>query len=95
MQANSMHVLQIHCDELEVKLENSRIYNQSKVELFKKHLNTVDITNILTQVNPNKAINPFCEKHTFWLLINSLLKSKKILKKLSIKICVMMSLKNC
>ena len=30
---------------------------KSKLELFNEHLNTVDITNILTQVDPNKALN--------------------------------------
>ena len=34
--------------ESEMQLKYSRVFNQSKLELFNEHLNTVDITNILT-----------------------------------------------
>ena len=49
--------------ESEVQLEYSRVFNQSKLGLFNEHLKTVDITNILTQVDPNKAINLFSKMY--------------------------------
>ena len=64
MLADHMPVMQCSLlDEFEAQLEYSRVFNQSKLELFNEHLNTVDITNILTQVDPNKAMNLFSKMY--------------------------------
>ena len=64
MFADHMSVMQCSLlRESEVQLEYSRVFNQSKLELFNEHLNTVDKTNILTQVDPNKAINLFSKMY--------------------------------
>ena len=64
MLADHMPVMQCSLlGESEVQLEYFRVFNRSKLELFNEHLNTVDITNILTQVDPNKAMNLFSKMY--------------------------------
>ena len=73
------HMLVMQCSllgESEVQLEYSRVFNQSKLELFNEHLNTVDITNILIQVDPNKAMNLFSKMHISALDQHFVLKRK-------------------
>ena len=52
-----------HLREPEVQLEYSRVFSQSKLELFNEHLNSVDMTSILIQVDSNKAMNLFSEMY--------------------------------
>ena len=60
MFADHMTVMQCSLlGESEEQLECSRVFNQSKLKLFNEDLNTGDITNILTDFDPNKAMNLF------------------------------------
>ena len=64
MLADHMPVMQCsHLGKPEEQLQHSRVFNQNKLELFNEHLNTVDITSILTQFDPNKAVNLFSEMY--------------------------------